>query len=72
MFSQQRRRERNRASQRAFRARKEKYIRDFEDRYVELRQRYDGLLQLLQNSTGMTEVAGQTSEEVFNTHFVDN
>jgi deoxyadenosine/deoxycytidine kinase len=72
MFSQQRRRERNRASQRAFRARKEKYIQDLQDRYIKLQQRYDGLLQLLQNSTGMTEVTGKTSEEVFSTYFVDN
>lgn len=43
----QRRRERNRASQRAFRKRKEKYVQDLESHYLELRRRYEGLLVVL-------------------------
>jgi hypothetical protein len=43
----QRRRERNRASQRAFRKRKEKYVQDLECHYLELRRRYVGLLTVL-------------------------
>ena len=45
--SLQRRRERNRASQRAFRKRREKYVQDLESHYLELRRRYDGLLVVL-------------------------
>lgn len=43
----QRRRERNRASQRAFRKRKEKYVQDLECHYLELRRRYENLLMVL-------------------------
>jgi len=47
-----RRRERNRTSQRAFRARKEKYTQDLERHYIELRQRYETLVVLLRTATG--------------------
>lgn len=43
----QRRREKNRVSQRAFRARKEKYTRDLEKQYRDLREKYDRLMQIV-------------------------
>jgi len=45
----QRRREQNRAAQRAFRARKEKYTRDLENDYGNLVGRYNELVQLLRD-----------------------
>ncbi|KAH8805810.1 hypothetical protein F5884DRAFT_755366 [Xylogone sp. PMI_703] len=42
-----RRREKNRVSQRAFRARKEKYTRDLEKQYRDLREKYDRLMQII-------------------------
>jgi hypothetical protein len=51
-FPFHRRRERNRTSQRAFRARKEKYTQDLERHYIDLRQRYETLVVLLRKVTG--------------------
>lgn len=48
-----RRRERNRTSQRAFRARKEKYTHDLERHYIDLRHRYETLVVLVRRLTGM-------------------
>ncbi|RFU31541.1 hypothetical protein B7463_g4836, partial [Scytalidium lignicola] len=42
-----RRREKNRVSQRAFRARKEKYTRDLEKQYRDLREKYERLMQII-------------------------
>jgi hypothetical protein len=62
----QRRRERNRTSQRAFRARKEKYTHDLERHFVVLRHRYETLVALFRQLTGAEP------ELYLNQHFLNS
>ena len=60
----QRRRERNRTSQRAFRARKEQYTKDLEWHYVNLRQRHEALVGVMRTITGCELELGQEALDI--------
>jgi len=55
-----RRREQNRVSQRAFRARKEEYINNLESHCIELQRKHDHLLFLLRATGAMGSSDGKT------------